>query len=42
MLQLMTMVKQLFDADAVGLMVVDAEGMLRWAAASDQQAEQLE
>lgn len=41
-LQLMTMVKQLFDADAVGLMLVDAEGMLRWAAASDQQAEQLE
>src|SRR5215218_6454868 len=30
-LQLMTMVKQ-FDADAVGLMLVDAEGMLRWAA----------
>jgi hypothetical protein len=28
-LQLMTMVKQLFDADAVGLMLVDAEGMLR-------------
>lgn len=41
-LQLMTMVKQLFDADAVGLMLVDAEGMLRWAAASDQQAEELE
>jgi putative methionine-R-sulfoxide reductase with GAF domain len=41
-LQLMTMVKRLFDADAVGLMLVDAEGMLRWAAASDQQAEQLE
>jgi 2-methylisocitrate lyase-like PEP mutase family enzyme len=41
-LQLMTMVKQLFDADAVGLMLVDAEGMLRRAAASDQQAEQLE
>ena len=41
-LQLMTMVKQLFDADAVGLMLVDAEGMLRWAAFSDQQAEQLE
>ena len=41
-LQLMTMVKQLFDADAVGLMLVDAVGMLRWAAASDQQAEQLE
>jgi putative methionine-R-sulfoxide reductase with GAF domain len=41
-LQLMTMVKRLVDADAVGLMLVDAEGMLRWAAASDQQAEQLE
>jgi hypothetical protein len=37
-LQLVTMVKQLFDADGVGLMLVDAEGMLRWAAASDQQA----
>ena len=28
-LQLMTMVKRLVDADAVGLMLVDAEGMLR-------------
>jgi len=41
-LQLMAMVKRLVDADAVGLLLVDAEGMLRWAAASDQQAEQLE
>jgi signal transduction protein with GAF and PtsI domain len=41
-LQLVAMTKRLLDADAVGLMLVDAEGMLRWAAASDQQAEQLE
>jgi signal transduction protein with GAF and PtsI domain len=41
-LQLLAMTKHLLDADGVGLMLVDAEGMLRWAAASDQQAEQLE
>jgi ANTAR domain/GAF domain len=41
-LQLLAMTKNLQDADGVGLMLVDAEGMLRWAAASDQQAEQLE
>jgi hypothetical protein len=41
-LQLLAMTKNLLDADGVGLMLVDAEGMLRWAAASDQQAEQLE
>jgi hypothetical protein len=41
-LQLVTMTKQLLDVDGVGLMLVDAEGALRWAAASDQQAEQLE
>jgi ANTAR domain/GAF domain len=40
--QLVAMTKQLLDADGVGLMLVDAEGALRWAAASDQQAEQLE
>ena len=40
--QLLAMTKNLLDADGVGLMLVDAEGMLRWAAASDQQAEQLE
>jgi hypothetical protein len=41
-LQLVAMTKRLLDADGVGLMLVDAEGALRWAAASDQQAEQLE
>jgi hypothetical protein len=41
-LQLVTITKGLLDADGVGLMLVDAQGMLRWAAASDQQAEQLE
>ena len=42
LLQLVAMTKRLLDADGVGLMLVDAEGALRWAAASDQQAEQLE
>jgi signal transduction protein with GAF and PtsI domain len=41
-LQLAAMTKRLLDADGVGLMLVDAQGVLRWAAASDQQAEQLE
>ena len=41
-LQLVAMTKQLLGVDGVGLMLVDAEGALRWAAASDQQAEQLE
>jgi hypothetical protein len=41
-LQLVTMTKQLLGVDAAGLMLVDADGALRWAAASDQQAEQLE
>jgi signal transduction protein with GAF and PtsI domain len=41
-LQLLAMSKRLLDADGVGLMLVDAQGTLRWAAASDQQAEQLE
>jgi GAF domain-containing protein len=34
--------KQLFEADAAGLMLVDAEGQLRWASASDQTAQTLE
>jgi GAF domain-containing protein len=34
--------KQLFSADAAGLMLVDAEGQLRWASASDQSAQTLE
>jgi GAF domain-containing protein len=34
--------KQLFAADGAGLMLVDAEGQLRWASASDQSAQALE
>jgi GAF domain-containing protein len=34
--------KQLFTADGAGLMLVDAEGQLRWASASDQTAQTLE
>jgi hypothetical protein len=34
--------KQLFSADGAGLMLVDAEGQLRWASASDQTAQSLE
>jgi len=34
--------KQLFAADAAGLMLVDAEGQLRWASASDQTAQTVE
>jgi GAF domain-containing protein len=34
--------KQLFDADGAGLMLVDAEGQLRWASASDQTAQSVE
>jgi GAF domain-containing protein len=34
--------KQLFAADGAGLMLVDAEGLLRWASASDQTAQALE
>src|SRR5215211_1052709 len=31
--------KQLFAADGAGLMLIDAEGQLRWASASDQTAQ---
>jgi hypothetical protein len=31
--------KQLFDADAAGVMLVDIDGALRWASASDQRAQ---
>src|SRR4029450_14125606 len=31
--------KRLFRADAAGLMLIDAEGQLRWASASDQTAQ---
>jgi GAF domain-containing protein len=34
--------KQLFGADGAGLMLVDAEGQLRWASASDQTAQNVE
>jgi GAF domain-containing protein len=34
--------KQLFRADGAGLMLVDAEGQLRWASASDQSTQALE
>ena len=34
--------KQLFRADAAGLMLIDAEGALRWASASDQTAQTVE
>jgi GAF domain-containing protein len=34
--------KQLFDADAAGIMLTDLDGNLRWASASDQRAQTLE
>jgi GAF domain-containing protein len=34
--------KRLFRADAAGLMLVDADGQLRWASASDQTAQTIE
>jgi GAF domain-containing protein len=34
--------KQLFDADAAGIMLVDVDGRLRWASASDERAQTLE
>ena len=34
--------KQLFRADAGGLMLIDAEGQLRWASATDQTAQTVE
>src|SRR5215204_1751388 len=34
--------KSLFDADAAGVMLVDVDGRLRWASASDQRAQTLE
>jgi GAF domain-containing protein len=34
--------KSLFDADAAGIMLTDADGQLRWASASDQRAQVLE
>ena len=40
--QIANAAKQLFAADGAGLMLVDAEGQLRWASASDQTAQTLE
>jgi GAF domain-containing protein len=34
--------KQLFEADAAGVMLVDIDGQLRWASASDERAQTLE
>ena len=39
---LVTMIKHLLDADGAGLMLVDADGQLRWASASDQPAQEVE
>ena len=40
--QLTGAAKQLFRADAAGLMLIDADGQLRWASATDQTAQTLE
>jgi len=40
--QLTDAAKQLFRADGAGLMLIDAEGVLRWASASDQTAQTVE
>jgi transcriptional regulator with GAF, ATPase, and Fis domain len=40
--QLVSMTKRLLEVDGAGLMLMDADGLLRWAAASDQQAQQME
>jgi GAF domain-containing protein len=40
--QIVAAAKQLFEADAAGLMLIDREGRLRWASASDQVAQTLE
>ena len=37
-----TAAKQLFDADAAGIMLTDATGMLHWASGSDQRAQAVE
>ena len=34
--------KQLFEADGAGLMLIDQQGQLRWASASDQTTQTLE
>jgi GAF domain-containing protein len=40
--QLVSMSKRLLEVDGAGLMLVNGDGLLRWAAASDQQAQQME
>jgi GAF domain-containing protein len=40
--QVVVAAKQLFEADAAGLMLIDREGRLRWASASDQTAQTVE
>ena len=40
--QVVDAAKQLFEGDGAGLMLVDQEGMLRWASASDQTAQTVE
>jgi GAF domain-containing protein len=40
--QLTDAAKQLFRADGAGLMLIDGEGVLRWASASDQTAQTVE
>jgi hypothetical protein len=39
--QIVVAAKQLFEADAAGLMLIDREGRLRWASATDQTAQTL-
>ena len=40
--QIVDAARQLFAADAAGLMLVDSDGVLRWASASDQEAQNVE
>ena len=40
--QIVVAAKQLFEADGAGLMLIDREGQLRWASASDQTAQAAE
>jgi hypothetical protein len=40
--QIVLAAKQLFEADAAGLMLIDQQGQLRWASASDQTAQTIE
>ena len=40
--QVVVAAKQLFEADGAGLMLIDRQGQLRWASASDQTAQTLE